>query len=53
MREFADVQVKGYNFELRGADYIETLRFAAGMAWEKRPEYVLEIGSETILAGLS
>lgn len=52
MREFAEVQVKGYNFELRGADYIETLRLAEGMVWEKRPEYVLEIGSETILAGL-
>lgn len=52
IREFADAEVKGYNFELRGSDYIETLKLAADMVYKERPEYVLEIGSETILAGL-
>ncbi len=49
---FADVQIKGHNFELQKSDYIETLRMAVEMVRERRPEYVLEIGSETILAGL-
>lgn len=47
-----DVKIKGYNLELHGSDYIETLHTAVAMIWEKKPEYVLEIGSETILAGL-
>lgn len=49
---FENEKIKGYNLELHGADYIETLRSAVCMIWEKKPEYVLEVGSETILAGL-
>ena len=47
-----DVKIKGYNLELHDSDYIDTLRKAVEMIWKEKPEYVLEIGSETILAGL-
>lgn len=52
VREFAGVQIKGHNFELQRSNYIETLRMAVEMVYERRPEYVLEMGSETMLAGL-
>lgn len=46
------VQIQGYNFELTASEYIGQLEEAVRMIWERKPEYVLEIGEATILAGL-
>lgn len=46
------VNIKGYNLRLQGSDYVDTLRRAVDLIWESKPEYVLEVGSETVLAGL-
>lgn len=47
-----EVKIKGYNLELHEEDYIEGLYQTAWKIWKEKPEYVLEIGSETMLAGL-
>ncbi len=47
-----DVKIKGYNLELHNEDYVEGLRHTVHMIWEEKPEFVLELGSETMLAGL-
>lgn len=44
--------IKGYNFSLNASHYKEELKRAVRMIWEEKPEYVFEIGTETILAGL-
>ncbi len=51
-RMLGDVKINGYNFTLNASDYIEQLEKAVKMIWDRKPEYVLEIGEATILAGL-
>lgn len=45
-------QINGYNLALNSSEYIAQLEKAARVIWERKPEYVLEIGEATILAGL-
>lgn len=45
-------QIEGFNFQLHSDDYVENLNLAVGMIWNRKPEFVFEIGDETILAGL-
>lgn len=46
------VKIEGFNLILNEKDYPNMLAETLGMIWRKKPEFVLEIGSETILAGL-
>lgn len=46
------VKIEGFNLILNEKDYPDMLAKILGMIWQERPEFVLEIGSETILAGL-
>ncbi len=46
------VKIEGFNLILNAEDYTEMLTKTLGMIWEEKPEFVLEIGNETILAGL-
>lgn len=46
------VKVEGYNFTLHAEEFIEELKEAVRYLWDNRPEFILEVGSQTILAGL-
>ncbi len=46
------VKIEGFNLILKAEDYTKMLEKTLGMIWEEKPEFVLEIGNETILAGL-
>lgn len=46
------VEIEGFNLILNAGDYTEMLGKTLGMIWEEKPEFVMEIGNETILAGL-
>lgn len=46
------IHIKGFNLALRRSDFLEGFRRTVRMIWEEKPEYVFEIGEETILAGL-
>ena len=50
--EIADVKMEGYNLVLQPQNYLKRLREAVGMIWDEKPEYVFELGDETMLAGL-
>lgn len=45
-------KIKGYNLKLEPKNYIQGLREAVGMIWDEKPEFLFEIGEETMLAGL-
>lgn len=45
-------KIKGYNAVLHPQNFIQTLRETVGMIWDEKPEFVFEIGEETMLAGL-
>lgn len=47
-----DDVIKGYNMLLEPQDYIQKLREAMGMIWDEKPEFLFELGEETMLAGL-
>lgn len=46
------VNIEGFNLILKSEDYAEMLAKTVGMIWNEKPEFVFEIGNETILAGL-
>lgn len=46
------IYFRGYNLKLHAENYLEELKQIVCMIWGKKPEYILEIGTETILAGL-
>lgn len=46
------IEIKVFNFSLNASDYMEQLNDALLRIWAERPEFVFEIGDETILAGL-
>lgn len=48
----SDTKVTGYHLFLRSENFIEGLRHTVEMIWNKKPEFVMEIGEQTILAGL-
>lgn len=50
--DFDGYQLEGYNLVLRESDYISTLEKAVYSIWNEKPEFVLEIGDQTLLAGL-
>ena len=46
------MEVEGYNLKLDSSRYIEQLQQTAQRIWREKPEFVLEIGSKTLLASL-
>lgn len=45
-------EIEGYNLVLRPEDYLQRLRETMGMVWDEKPEFVFEVGEETMLAGV-
>ncbi len=45
-------KIKGYNAVLHPQNFLRVLRETVGLIWDEKPEFVFEIGEETLLAGL-
>ncbi len=50
--DFNGFMIEGYNLVLGEADYVSKLEKAVNSIWNEKPELVLEIGDQTLLAGL-
>lgn len=48
----SEMTLEGYNLCLNQNNYLNVLRAAMGLIWEQKPEFILEIGDKTLLAGL-